>query len=289
MYYSIVIRNKVGEKIMFSKQNFFKKTFITFSAIGVSFGILSSNVEAAPNPSAYLATLQFDGTDWMDTGEKNFPHAFRFQSYDNDIEHNKENEIRFKIGNAVTGIGSTGLTNRGPNNQQPAVYFHIAKKGEYEIYEYWLYYADNDWINNHEHDWEKYFVYLKNGVPTHLLISSHNGYKIKPWAEVSKDDGHPLIGVDGGAHAMKWDKEDGVQIRYNGDITKNNGRLDEGDQTNQPWILYSNDPIDGVTKYVAAPDTFYYGDPAYLLYSNEHSDSRQAPWKREEWDNPPFP
>lgn len=114
---------------MFSKQNFFKKTFITFSAIGGFFGILSSNVEAAPNPSAYLATLQFDGTDWRDTGEKNSPHAFRFQSYDNNIEHNKENEIRFKIGNGVIGIGSTGLTNRGLNNQQPAVYFHIAKKG----------------------------------------------------------------------------------------------------------------------------------------------------------------
>lgn len=289
MHYIIVIRNKEGEKIMCNKQNVFKKSLITFSVIGVSFGILSSNVEAAPNPAAYLATLQFDGTDWMDTGEKNFPHAFRFQSYDNDIEHNKENEIRFKIGNAVTGIGSTGLTNRGPNQQQPAVYFHIAKKGEYEIYEYWLYYADNDWINNHEHDWEKYFVYLKNGVPTHLLISSHNGYKIKPWSEIPKDDGHPLIDVDGGAHAMKWDKEDGVQIRYNGDITKNKGRLDEGDQTNQPWILYSNDPIDGVTKYLAAPDTFYYGDPAYLINSDENSDPRQAPWKREEWDNPPLP
>ncbi|MEH6891712.1 hypothetical protein V7024_18890 [Bacillus sp. JJ864] len=82
---------------MCNKQNVFKKALITFSAIGVSFGILSSNVEAAPNPAAYLATLQFDGTDWMDTGEKNFPHAFRFQSYDNDIEHNKENEIRFKL------------------------------------------------------------------------------------------------------------------------------------------------------------------------------------------------
>ncbi|MEH7464778.1 hypothetical protein V7166_22850 [Bacillus thuringiensis] len=93
---------------MRNKQNIFKKALITFSAIGVSFGILSSNVEAASNPAAYLATLQFDGTDWMDTGG-DFPHAFRFQSYDNDIEHNKENEIRFKLGNAVTGIGLTGL------------------------------------------------------------------------------------------------------------------------------------------------------------------------------------
>lgn len=73
---------------------------------------------------------------------------------------------------------------------------------------------------------------MKNGVPTHLLISSYNEYKIKSWSEVPKDDG--------------------VQIRYNGDITKNNGRLDEGDHTNQPWILYSkeNEKVDSDTIHL---------------------------------------
>ncbi|KEK25024.1 NPP1 family protein [Bacillus gaemokensis] len=245
--------------------------------------------EASHQPADYLATLQFDGIDWFDSGEQNFPQAFEFQSYDKDIEHNKENLIRFKIGNSISGTGSTGWVNRGPNDQRPAVYFHMIKKGEYDVYQYWLYYADNDWINNHEHDWEKYFVYLKNDKPTHVLISNHNGYKIKTWSEIPKDNGHLLIGVDGGSHAMKWQSEDGVQICYNGEISKNNGRLDAGEDSVQKWVIYNNDSLNGVQPYSTIPDIFYYGDPAYGLNSNEYVDSRDAPWKRQEWNNPPLP
>ncbi|KEK20760.1 NPP1 family protein [Bacillus gaemokensis] len=248
-----------------------------------------SSVQASQDPTKFLPTLQFDGTDWSDSGEQNFPQAFRFQSYDDNIEHNKENLIRFKIGESVSGIGSTGWQNRGPNDQRPAVYFHSVTKGNYEVYEYWLYYADNDWINDHEHDWEKYFVYLKDGEPTHLLISNHNGYKIKPWSDIPKDNNHPLIGVDGGSHAMKWKSEDGVQIRYNGEISKNNGRLDEGDNSIQQWVIYSNDTLKGVLPYLNKPDIFYYGDPEYKLNSNEYGDPRDAPWKRAEWNTPPLP
>lgn len=248
-----------------------------------------TSLNVSQEPSKFLPTLQFDGTDWADLGEQNFPQAFRFQSYDENIEHNKENLIRFKIGESVSGIGSTGWQNRGPNDQRPAVYFHSVTKGGYEIYEYWLYYADNDWINDHEHDWEKYFVYLKNGEPTHLLISNHNNYKMKSWSDVPKDDGHPLIGVDGGSHAMKWKLEDGVQIRYSGEISKNNGRLDEGDNSIQPWVIYSNDSLKGTIPFLNKPDIFYYGDPEYKLNSNENGDPRDAPWKRNEWNNPPLP
>ena len=37
--------------------------------------------------------------------------------------------------------------NRGPNNQNPALYFHFATTGNYKVYEYWLYYGDNDLEN----------------------------------------------------------------------------------------------------------------------------------------------
>lgn len=76
----------------------------------------------------FLATLQFDGTDWLDSGEQNFPQAFKFQSYDENIEHNKENLIRFKIGESIFGTSSTGWENRGSNDQRPAVYFHSVTK-----------------------------------------------------------------------------------------------------------------------------------------------------------------
>ncbi|EOQ10168.1 hypothetical protein IKC_05751 [Bacillus cereus VD184] len=86
------------------------------------------------HPSEFLAILQFDGTDWFDSGEKTFPHAFQFQQTDVDIEHNKENEVRFQIGLSVFGKGTTGWNNRGPNDQSPALYFHSVKQVEYEVY-----------------------------------------------------------------------------------------------------------------------------------------------------------
>jgi len=231
----------------------------------------------------------FDGKDNFDTGEQNFPQSYRFTPYDSNIEHNKENLVRFKIGSNITGTGSTGWANRGPNDQRPAVYFHLVNYGGYDVYQYWLYYADNDYINDHEHDWEKYFVYVKNGVPTHLLISNHNTNNIHTWGSIPKDNGHPLIGVDGGAHAMKLSNEDGVKIRYTGAITKNNGRLDQGDLTTVPWVIYSNEAHTGVVSYTQLPDIFYGGDPEYSTNSNEYGSPYNAPWKRSDWNTPQLP
>jgi hypothetical protein len=251
--------------------------------------IPAAAAQAAGAPSAYLATLQFDGKDNFDSGEQNFPQPFRFQSYDTNIEHNKENLVRFKIGANVTGTGSTGWASRGPNDQRPAVYFHRVLSGGYEVYEYWLYYADNDYINDHEHDWEKYFVYFQNGTPTHLLISHHTSNTIYAWADVPKDNGHPILGVDGGAHAMKLSSEDGVKIRYNGAVSKNNGRLDQGDAQTIPWLIYTNEAFTGATAYTMSPDLFYGGDPEYSTNSDEYGDPYNAPWKRGDWNAPQLP
>lgn len=263
-------------------------TFRNFNLGFLLLGI-SAVANALPTPATYLASLQFDGTDWFDQGEKSFPHAYRFTLYDNNIEQNKENYIPYAIGTNLYGTGSTGKTNRGPNDQRPAVYFNHVQKGEYDVYQYWLYYADNDWLNDHEHDWEKYFVYLKNGSPTHLLISQHNGQQIIPWADVLKDGQHPLIGVDGGSHAMKNSNEDGIQISYNGTVSKRAGTLNQAPTSALSWIIYSHQYQTGTTSYTQQPDTFYYGDPAYSTNSAEYGDPRQAPWIRSEWTDPPLP
>lgn len=247
------------------------------------------------NPYQYIATLMFDGTDWFDKGEKAFPVPFDFNTLQDanadgiiSPEDNLENYIVYVIDSAAHGTGKTGLTGRGPNKQHPAVYFHIVKSQSYDVYEYWLYYADNDWLNNHEHDWEKYFVYVdKNGVPFYIYISNHNSFNGYDWSSILTDNGHPLIGVDGGSHAMKTSMEDGVMIRYNGEVIKNNGTLIQYD-TLLPWLVFSNDPgVLGAIPYVQWPDTFYYGDPFYG--SSEFDDPRPAPWLRQEWDSPPPP
>jgi hypothetical protein len=203
-------------------------------------------------------------------------------------EDNLENYVRFAIGDSIYGTGRTGLTDRGPNNQMPALYFHLVKTPHYDVYEYWLYYPDNDWLNDHEHDWEKYYVYAQDTTPFYVYISSHISFTGYSWCEISHDDSHPLIGVDGGSHGMKTGSEDGVKIRYNGDISANNGTLIYGDGFILPWNIFSNDSgLVNVTTFLQSPDTFYYGDPYYLTNSNEYGDPNPAPWVRPEWDTPP--
>ncbi len=257
--------------------------------------VLSSLVAVAQiNPYRYLATLEFDGQDWFDSGEQVFPTSFRFNTTQDsnndgsvDPEDNLENIITFHIGNNLIGTGKTGLSNRGPNDQRPAVYYHYVDTGPWRVHQYWLYYADNDWINNHEHDWEFYFVYTVQGVITHVAYSRHGSINIETWCSINKDGNHPRLGVDGGAHAMKNSSEDGVRIRYNGFIDRRNGQLNF-DTATIPWVIYSNDPgVVGAVSFVMAPDTFYYDDPFYG--GNEYGDPRLAPWLRTRWTQPELP
>lgn len=253
--------------------------------------------ETAIDPYSYLATLRFDGTDWWDTGEQNFPQTFVFNTSQDgnedgvvDTDDALENLVRFKIGNNIYGTGRTGLANRGPNDQRPAVYFHIASCGSYTVYEYWLYYADNDWLNDHEHDWEKYFVYLEEGSPQYIKLSSHYDFDTYSWDSFPKDNGYPRIRVEGGSHTMNDNDEDGVQIRYNGEIDKRGGHLDEGNGETVPWVIYSNDSnVENAVGYFESPSIFNGGDPEYSTNSNEYGSPSSAPWARDEWDSPPAP
>ncbi|MFH0867638.1 MAG: T9SS type A sorting domain-containing protein [Bacteroidota bacterium] len=247
------------------------------------------------DPYKFIATLQYDGCDFFDSGESNFPLSFRFNTTQDangdssiDVEDNLENLVLYSIGDSIYGTGRTGVPDRGPNNQKPALYFHLVSTPDYDVYEYWLYYGDNNWVNDHEHDWEKYFVYVQDTIPYYILLSSHTTYNIYSWADIISDNYHAYAGVDGGSHAMKNSAEDGVRISYYGEITKNNGTLNTADSITIPWTVYSNDTnVANCINYIQSPDTFYYGDPSYLTNSNEWGDPNPAPWIRDEWDNPP--
>jgi hypothetical protein len=274
----------------FASQNIFWLVLFSF--------LLPCTVISQPvDPYKFIATLQYDGCDFFDNGESNFPMPFRFNTTQDansdgviDVEDNLENLVLYSINDVVYGTGRTGLTGRGPNNQNPAIYFHFATTANYGVYEYWLYYADNNWINDHEHDWEKYFVYVHDTIPFSILISTHDSYNIYDWNDISSVQYHALIGIDGGSHAMKNSSEDGVSIDYDGNIFKNNGTLLTLDSINLPWILFSNDSnVINCINYIQSPDTFYYGDPSYVTNNNEWGDPRQAPWLRDEWNNPPEP
>ncbi|MES2140251.1 MAG: hypothetical protein V4511_11140 [Bacteroidota bacterium] len=257
------------------------------------------------DPYKFIATLQFDNRyhDYFSTKQEQvFPNAFTFNTIQDgnedgsaDAEDACENSVKYAIGDSIYGTGRTGLIKRGPNDQRPVVYFHLSKCADYDVYEYWLYYADNDYKNDHEHDWEKYFVYVKGNVPLFVRLSHHQKFNLFAWDELLKDDGHIIIGVNGGSHAMEINIQDGVKIRYNGDISKKNGRLDFGDGTNSPWRIYTNDAnVIAAVNYTQKPDCFFGGDPVYhgipmLSSHKEYKKCNPAPWMRKEWNESPIP
>ncbi len=276
-----------------------------FCILSTSFLFWIQAISQTTDPYKYISTLRFDNRYqdyFIGKQEQLFPVSFSFnttQDGNNDgkinVEDACENIVKYAIGDSIYGTGRTGIANRGPNDQRPSVYFHFVKSENYDVYEYWLYYADNDYLNNHEHDWEKYFVYVKENAPVYVRISSHNKFNLFYWAELLKDDKHIIIGVKGGSHAMHNKDKKGVQIRYNGEISKRKGRLDTGDKKISPWKIYSNDAgVKDVIPYLQQPDCFFHGDPVYMTVpvlssSKECEKCSKAPWKREEWEHPPKP
>jgi hypothetical protein len=87
----------------------------------------------------------------------------------------------------------------------------------------------------------------------------------------------------------------GVKIRFNGEVSKNAGRLDFGDDKNFPWRIYTTDAnVIGAIKYIQNPGCFFNGDPVYphipgLSSKMEYGGCSKAPWIRSEWNNPPCP
>jgi hypothetical protein len=234
------------------------------------------------DPTKYLATVYFHKEEEL------FPVAFNFDG-NSDVENNIENYIRCIIGE---NIYNEICTSSQPNDQRLAVYFHHSiSKDSYDVYEYWYYYAGDVWINKHEHDWETYFVYEKNGIPRYIKYFAHQYCKTFIWTEVVVDeDCHPKITVTCGSHAIGLLNEkngsdhDCTIIRYDGTIKNSENILKNSSPSK--WVIYTND--EDVTQaccYKQTPNIFEYGDPCFGV--GEHDGPRPAPWKRYEWNKPP--
>lgn len=111
--------------------------------------------------------------------------------------------------------------------------FSVAKKGEYTVLTYSLFYPDNKFTNYHVTDSSTFAVYLKpdkNGKlqPDKVYTSWHYGANLSSWDELKKgEDGKPIIKVERGSHALhpvgKGEKvsDDGLTIQGDGDAEKN--------------------------------------------------------------------
>lgn len=247
------------------------------------------------DPMKYLPTLTFQEGGFMKTSEKNFPIPYDFNSSQDangddiiDAEDNLENMILYSIGPSIKGVGRTGLLDRGPNNQVPAVYFNYAETYSHNVYQYWYYYGENSHLENHEHDWESIFIYERDTIPSIVQVTSFGKLVNYAWTEFQMDEEHIVLGVRRGDHSFTKKPKGGVVIRYNGEIHAQEGVLYEGHAKVYPWSIYSSkDFVENAILFDEAHTTkFYYGDVAYPRSGTELDLVRKAPWRRRRWRRP---
>lgn len=276
----------------------FNKKFILLSTLNLLFTTTvcaQDRRNDLVNPTKYLPTLTFQEGGFLKTSEKNFPIPINFNTHQDangddklDPEDNMENMILFAIGENITGTGRTGLTNRGPNQQVPAVYFNYAETFSHNVYQYWYYYGENSHLENHEHDWESVFVFERDSIPVMVQLTSFGKLINHEWSKFQQDEGHIVLGVRRGDHSFITKPKNGVVIRYNGEIYAQQGVLKQGHGKTIPWTIFSsnNFTVNTIRFDETKTTKFYYGDIAYPRSGKELDSERKAPWRRRRWRRP---
>ncbi|MPZ84717.1 MAG: DUF946 domain-containing protein [Actinophytocola sp.] len=97
---------------------------------------------------------------------------------------------------------NTDEVRRGDGPSAPAYWEYYDKgDGHTTAYVYWLFYGYNDFVNNHEGDWERVAVRLEDGEPTGLTFWKHNEGPCKvEWDDAEKIDGRPVTYAADGSH-----------------------------------------------------------------------------------------
>lgn len=311
-----------------------KRTLIlaVLAATMAVLGLSESAQAAIYNPHTYLASPQFDGGNPGDS-EKFFPIQGSGGRLINqyapycawngnsaiDVEDVSETCVPYQITSVAYGQTYEGgtISSAHPSNQRPAVYWRqrdlssavCPHCGTYHtgwtVYEYWYYYAVNDAYDpfDHEQDWEKYYLYFYNNLPTEVRLSCHSNFNNIAWVVLEsgaliENGSHPKLSIEGstdyftGSHAFEYityytELQDGVRIKYDGYVNPRNGYL--AAYSHLSWLIFSNDPrASGVTPYTLTPTSYCKDDPQ-IGGSNDYDDPMPAPWNRVDWNNPPGP
>ena len=96
-------------------------------------------------------------------------------------------------------------TERLQNNYPNTVYTHLFMSGEDIIIQYWTYYPYNDFINNHESDWEHINVWLDSKDPQSAQITKveyyfHHKYLVANFGTFDVENiTHSIVYVGGGS------------------------------------------------------------------------------------------
>jgi len=89
-------------------------------------------------------------------------------------------------------------------------YGHAVEQNGRLWLQYWLWYFYNDYslalnAGLHEGDWEMVQLRMHGDEPDVAVYAQHVNAEKRPWTEVEKDDGHPVVYVARGSHASYFE------------------------------------------------------------------------------------
>ncbi len=112
---------------------------------------------------------------------------------------------------------------------QPTIYGREYEYNDLTALQYWFFYPYNNWLNNHEGDWEMVTVFVNKytGMPDRITCAQHWDGLNYEWGDVEKVEGtHPKIFIARGSHSSWGTKgEHEVFILVGIDYTSDNGTV----------------------------------------------------------------
>lgn len=113
--------------------------------------------------------------------------------------------LRLNIPDAVEGKVKSYIAaqQRILRLRRPTVYWNVKQYPDGAIgVQYWFLYVFNNFLNQHESDWEQITIRLdEKEQPTGAFYSSHEGGDPRAWLLVRKIGEHPVVYAAGGSHA----------------------------------------------------------------------------------------
>lgn len=152
--------------------------------------------------------LKYAPNFWFDSTEELYPCSPFFDDEDLSGEDNKNDYYNLNFSQKKDNF---------------TIYYHTVDTGEEIVYEYWFYYAYNNWRNEHYHDWETVYVFVDKSTEevTRVVASAHtdavpNNDLFNPQFEAGE---HAGILVEGGSHASCTDRNNSGLFETTIDIT----------------------------------------------------------------------
>lgn len=159
--------------------------------------LLRNELKYASGLSGTDKGLEYAPNLWFDSKENYYPTSPFF--YTDDISQTSGEKSK----NSYLNLSFAEKMDKS------TIYYHTVDTGSEIVYEYWFYYAYNDFENQHYHDWESVFVFVDKatGKVNKVAASAHEWW-IPNNVLDNPGKNHMGILVEDGSHASAIDKDD---------------------------------------------------------------------------------